>query len=161
MRKIRYAIIGFGGIAEHRIAKEGFGCDRDRFDGHPQAELVGATDTNAARRDAASALGLRWYDSADTLLADPDIEAVFIATNNLSHAPLGARAIEAGKHCLIEKPIATTIADAQRLPRIKCVYEPDPTSADVYDAAFDDFRMAYSRLAPLFRRMHRRRPASN
>jgi len=118
MGKIRYGIIGFGGIAEHRIAKEGFGCDRDWFDGHPQAELVGVADANAARREAASGLGLRWYDSADVLLADPDIEAVFIATNNLTHATLGAKAMAAGKHCLIEKPIATTIEDAQRLQKL-------------------------------------------
>ena len=33
MDKVRYAIIGFGGIAENRVAKEGFGCDRSRFAG--------------------------------------------------------------------------------------------------------------------------------
>ena len=33
MEKIKYAIIGFGGIAENRIAKEGYGCDKARFNG--------------------------------------------------------------------------------------------------------------------------------
>ena len=61
MKKIKYAIIGFGGIAENRIAKEGFGCDKARFNGLPNAELVGATDMNPAREDAAKALGLKWY----------------------------------------------------------------------------------------------------
>ena len=117
MRKVNYAIIGFGGIAENRIAKEGFGLDRSRFAGHPRAALVGATDRTAARRDAASRLGLRWYDSTDALLDDPEIEAVFIATNNLSHAPLAEKAVRAGKHCLIEKPITTTLEDAVRLQR--------------------------------------------
>jgi len=118
MRKIKYALIGFGGIAENRIAKEGFGLDSSRFAGHPQAELIGVTDTNAARRDAASGLGLRWYDSTDALLDDPDVEAVFIATNNLAHAPTAEKAIVAGKHCLIEKPIATTLEDAKRLQQL-------------------------------------------
>ncbi len=118
MRKIRYAIIGFGGIAEHRIAHEGFGCDRSRFDGHPRAELIGATDANAARRNAVAGLGLMWYDSVDALLSDPEVEAVFIATNNLSHATLGVKAIQAGKHCLIEKPIATSLEDALRLQEL-------------------------------------------
>jgi len=117
MRKVRYAIIGFGGIAENRIAKEGFGLDRSRFAGHPQAELVGATDRSAARRDAASRLGLQWYESTDAVLSDARIEAVFIATNNLSHAPLAEKAIQAGKHCLIEKPITTTLDDAVGLQR--------------------------------------------
>jgi len=117
MRKVRYAIIGLGGIAENRIAKEGFGLDRARFAGHPRAELVGATDKVAARRDAASQLGLKWYDSAEAVLSDPVIEAVFIATNNLSHAPLAGKAIQAGKHCLIEKPVTTTLQDALELQR--------------------------------------------
>jgi predicted dehydrogenase len=118
MRKVRYAIIGFGGIAENRIAKEGFGLDKSRFAGHPRAELVGATDKVAARRDAAARLGLKWYESAEAALGDPNIDAMFIATNNLSHAPLARKAIEAGKHCLIEKPITTTLEDAVTLQRL-------------------------------------------
>jgi len=50
-------------------------------------------------------------------LSDARIEAVFIATNNLSHAPLAEKAIQAGKHCLIEKPITTTLDDAVGLQR--------------------------------------------
>jgi predicted dehydrogenase len=118
MRKIKYAIIGFGGIAENRIAKEGFGLDKSRFSGHPEAELVGVTDTNQARKDAATGLGLKWYDSAEQVLNDSQVEAVFIATNNLSHAPIAEQAIQAGKHCLIEKPITTTLEDAERLQRL-------------------------------------------
>jgi len=112
MRKVGYAIIGFGGIAENRIAKEGFGIDSSRFAGHPNAMLLGVTDANASRKEAASRLGLRWYDSVDALLDDPQVEAVFIATNNRSHAPLAQKAMEAGKHCLVEKPIATMVENA-------------------------------------------------
>lgn len=50
---IRYAMIGFGGIAEHRLAREGFALDRTRFAPLAEAELVGATDVNPARRAAA------------------------------------------------------------------------------------------------------------
>jgi len=117
MRKVRYALIGFGGIAENRIAREGFGLDKNRFAGHPRAELVGATDRVAARRDAVARLGLKWYDSIEAVLSNSAIEAVFIATNNLSHAPLARQAVQAGKHCLIEKPIATTLEDAMGLQR--------------------------------------------
>jgi len=120
MRKVRYAILGFGGIAENRIAREGFGLDKDRFAGHPQAELIGVTDKVASRRDAAARLGLKWYDSVEAVLVDPGVEAVFIATNNLSHAPLAQQAIRAGKHCLIEKPITTTLDDAVAVQRLAC-----------------------------------------
>ena len=103
MRKIRYAIIGFGGIAESRIAKEGFGVDSRRagIAGHPQAELIGVADMKPARQRAAAKLGLRWYDSVEEVIADARSEAVFIATNNRSHAPIAEKAIEAGNHCLI------------------------------------------------------------
>ena len=140
MRKIRYVIIGFGGIAEHRIAQEGFGCDRSRFDGHPRAELIGATDADAARQGAVAGLGLTWYDSVDALLSDSEVEAVFIATNNLSHAPLGVKAIQAGKHCLIEKPIATSFEDAIRLHTDARDYFPSLSPAQKKDRLM---RMSY------------------
>jgi predicted dehydrogenase len=118
MSKVKYAVIGFGGIAENRIAKEGFGIDTTRFNGHPQAELVGVTDVDKKRRSAAEALGLRWYDSTEAVLADTRVEAVFIATNNLSHAPLATQAMRVGKHCLIEKPLCTTLDEARALQQL-------------------------------------------
>lgn len=115
VEKVKYAIIGFGGIAENRISKEGFCIDTRRFRPHPNAVLAGATDMNRARRKAVEALGVRWYESVDALLKDPQIQAVFITTNNLSHAPMAERAIKAGKHPLIEKPMATRLEDARKL----------------------------------------------
>ena len=115
MSKIKYALIGFGGIAENRIAKEGFACDRARFQPLDEVELVGACDLNPARKEAAEKLGLRWYDSADAILNDPEIQAVFIATNNLSHASMATKALEAGKHVIVEKPLAATAEDGQKL----------------------------------------------
>ena len=115
MEKIKYAIIGFGGIAENRIAKEGFGCDKARFNGIEHGVLIGATDMNQARSSAAAALGLKWYKSIDELLADSEVEAVFIATNNASHAQIAIQCLNAGKHVIVEKPVATTIEDAQAM----------------------------------------------
>ncbi len=118
MKKIKYAIIGFGGIAENRIAKEGFGCDKSRFNGLPNAELVGAFDLNPARESAAKALGLKWYNNMDDIFADPEIDAVYVATNNLTHAPITIKALNAGKHVMAEKPIATSVADAQAMVKL-------------------------------------------
>ena len=115
MKKVKYAIIGFGGIAENRIAKEGFACDTARFEALEKAELVAATDVNSARQEAAEALGLKWYASTDAVLADPEIDAVFVATNNLTHAEIAEKAMRAGKHVIVEKPISTTIEDAKKL----------------------------------------------
>ena len=115
MSKIRYAIIGFGGIAENRVAKEGYGCNKTRFNGLEKAVLTGATDMNPARKEAAEALGLKWYDNMDAVLADPEVDAVYIATNNASHAALACAALEAGKHVIVEKPAATNVADAEKM----------------------------------------------
>ena len=50
MGKVRYVIIGFGGIAENRITKEGFGLDKTRFNGLANAELIGAMDIDSKRK---------------------------------------------------------------------------------------------------------------
>jgi predicted dehydrogenase len=118
MVKLKYGLVGFGGIAENRIAKEGFACDRERFEPLPNAELTAAFDVNNSRQKAAEDLGLKWYDSLDKMLADSSLDAVFIATNNLSHAELAEKALNAGKHVIIEKPIATKVEDALRVSEL-------------------------------------------
>lgn len=115
MAKIRYGIIGFGGIAENRVAKEGFACDKTRFSPLKNAELVAATDVNPARKEAAEALGLKWFKDSKTLLADPSIEAVYVATNNATHVPIALAALKAGKHVISEKPMATNSKDAKKV----------------------------------------------
>jgi predicted dehydrogenase len=80
--------------------------------------LVGATDVNPARKEAAEALGLKWYDSFDAVLADKSVDGVYIASNNATHASLSIKALKAGKHVIVEKPIATTIADAKAMNKI-------------------------------------------
>jgi predicted dehydrogenase len=118
MSRVAYALVGFGGIAENRISREGFCMDRTRFAPHGTAELVGVHDVNPARQAAAEALGLRWYDTLDELLSDPRIQAVFVTTDNLSHGPIARKALQAGKHCMVEKPIATTLEEARALQTI-------------------------------------------
>jgi 1,5-anhydro-D-fructose reductase (1,5-anhydro-D-mannitol-forming) len=113
--RVRYAIIGFGGIAENRIAKEGFACDRIRFRPLPGVELRGAADILSRRRRAAEGLGLKWYESPEAVFADPAVDAVFITSNNASHFSLGKKALQSGKHVILEKPMATGLAEARKL----------------------------------------------
>ena len=55
------------------------------------------------------------YPDLDTMLRASDVEAVVIATPHPSHADLAIRALEAGKHVLCEKPMATSLSDAVRI----------------------------------------------
>ncbi|MEM6551233.1 MAG: Gfo/Idh/MocA family oxidoreductase [Planctomycetota bacterium] len=59
--------------------------------------------------------GLTAYDSLDALLDDASVELMHVATTPATHAKLVCRALEAGKHVLVEKPIATSVSDAERM----------------------------------------------
>ncbi|MBN2413392.1 Gfo/Idh/MocA family oxidoreductase [candidate division KSB1 bacterium] len=115
MSKLGYAIVGFGGIAEKRIAKEGFALDTNRFQPLKDVQLLGVTDLSSHRRKVAEGLGLKWYNSVDEICSDKAVTGVFIASNNLSHYPISEKLIKAGKHLIIEKPITTTLQDAKKL----------------------------------------------
>ncbi|RPD47613.1 oxidoreductase [Hymenobacter sediminis] len=58
------------------------------------------------------------YDSVDELLADPELELVIINTPNNTHFQLACQALRAGKHVLIEKPVATTVAELDELVQL-------------------------------------------
>lgn len=55
------------------------------------------------------------YADYDQMLADPEVGIVIVATADAFHAALAVRALEAGRHVLVEKPFATTVADARML----------------------------------------------
>jgi predicted dehydrogenase len=59
--------------------------------------------------------GARFTDQLDDLLADPSLDAVAVATPVPTHSELAVRVLEAGKHCFVEKPIALTVAEAERV----------------------------------------------
>jgi myo-inositol 2-dehydrogenase/D-chiro-inositol 1-dehydrogenase len=75
-------------------------------------EIVAVADVNhEAATVVAEPLGARAYGSGAELIADPDVDAVLIATFGKVHAPDVVRAVEAGKYVLCEKPLATTAQD--------------------------------------------------
>jgi predicted dehydrogenase len=105
---IGIAIVGFGywgpNIVRNIIAR-------------PEFRLLGLCELDANRSADFSGRhpGIRIESDLDTLLLDPEIQAVAIATPPRTHHGLVRRALEAGKHVLVEKPLATEVTDAEDL----------------------------------------------
>ena len=105
---INIGIIGCGKIAQVRHIPE--------YAENPDVKLAAFFSPNRARaQEQADKYGGKVYDTAEALLADPDIDAVSICAANYAHAELSIQALNAGKHVLCEKPMATTLADCEAM----------------------------------------------
>ena len=79
---------------------------------HPGVRLAACADPLPAPREAfARDFNARAYADIETLLADPEIDAVYIATPHQLHATQAVLAASRGKHVIVEKPLALTLAD--------------------------------------------------
>ncbi len=79
-------------------------------------ELVACWDDNEERgQEAASSFGMEFRDESEAITADPNIDAVIVATETNRHADLVEQAAEAGKAILCQKPLATTLDDCDRI----------------------------------------------
>lgn len=109
MKKIRWGVIGAGGIADRRTIPGMMLCEN--------AELVAVMEINMELAEKCRA---KWnckkaYDNEADLLADPEIDAVYIASPVVLHARQVMAAADAGKHVLVEKPLAMTAEEGQKV----------------------------------------------
>jgi 1,5-anhydro-D-fructose reductase (1,5-anhydro-D-mannitol-forming) len=103
-----WGILGTAGIADRAI------CPAiAQIDG---ADLVAVLSRDRSRGEefARRHGGARVFTDYDELLADPDLDIVFVASPNALHADQVVAAAAAGKHVFCDKPLATSVADAQR-----------------------------------------------
>src|ERR1700722_13213107 len=97
---MKFGLIGAGAIA--RTYGEAFGALKSH-------QLVAVADIDAARAEAiAGPQYAKVYGDATSLLADPDVEAVIIATPPITHEAITCEALASGRHVLCEKPLAVT-----------------------------------------------------
>ncbi len=82
----------------------------------PGCELAYCCDSSEAARARLSRTypGARFTSDLAELLEDPALDAIALATPVPTHAELAVRVLEAGKHCFVEKPLAQSVADAER-----------------------------------------------
>jgi predicted dehydrogenase len=87
------------------------------FTASPRTHVVAVADRDEARRRAVAGFHpwIHTTASAEELIADPAIEAIAIATPLFTHHPLAKAALEAGKHVLVEKPLAGSVAECEEL----------------------------------------------
>lgn len=107
MEPIGVAVIGVGLLGERhaRVYTELLG-----------ARLTGVFDVTGERaRRVASRFGVRAYDDLDELLMAPEVQALSVATPDHLHLDLVLACLQAGKHVLVEKPLATDLSDARRM----------------------------------------------
>jgi len=91
----------------------------------PDCELTWLCDASATVRELVvrSFPGARVAGELQELLEDPALDAVVLATPVATHAELAIRVAQAGKHCFVEKPLATNAADAERAVAVAAVAE--------------------------------------
>jgi predicted dehydrogenase len=107
--KIRYGIIGYGLFAERAIAPA--------IQASPNSLLVAVQKRSlGAAREKASALSVRLaFDSVQDLATSAEVDAVFIASANCAHHDEVIAVARAGKHILVEKPMAMNTPEAERM----------------------------------------------
>src|SRR4029079_11568498 len=105
----RFGVLGASHFALHKM------IPAMQLGGDTPVAAIASRDGNKAA-EAARALGIaKTYTSYDDLLADPDIDGVYIPLPNHLHVAWAERAAAAGKHVLIEKPVGLDAAEARRL----------------------------------------------
>ena len=109
---IRWGIVGCGDVTEVKS-------------GPALQKAEGSALVAVMRRDRAKAADYalrhgvpRYYDNAADLIADREVDAVYVATPPSSHFPIALQVAAAGKPCLVEKPMAMTHAECQRMVEV-------------------------------------------
>src|SRR5215510_9565590 len=108
MKTINLGIIGYGYWGPN-LARNFFAAE--------DCTLKAVADARSERLAVLAKVfpSVKGVKEADEIINDPEIDAVVIATSVFSHFPLARKALMAGKHVLIEKPMTSSVAEADEL----------------------------------------------
>ena len=108
---LRIGVIGYGYWGPNLVRN--FGAD-------PRTRVVAIAELSPARRQAAATAvpHIKCVADAAAVIADPGVDAVAIATPIFTHHGLAKAALEAGKHVVVEKPLAPSVAEAEELAQL-------------------------------------------
>ncbi|MDG2289164.1 MAG: Gfo/Idh/MocA family oxidoreductase [Woeseiaceae bacterium] len=119
--KYRFNVIGAGTMGQEHIRVtnfEGRAIINGVYDPEPLS-VENAKDAHAIHNDEP----LKLYTSIEEACSDPNVDGLIICTPNYTHIDIIRSAVKSGKHILVEKPVATTIADAYEIAQIASVYD--------------------------------------
>jgi dTDP-4-amino-4,6-dideoxygalactose transaminase/predicted dehydrogenase len=106
-KAIRFGVIGLGIMGQEHART---------IASNSLAKLVAVTDIQERTgRKVAADLNCKWFDSVDEMIGSGDIDAVVIATPHWQHGELAVKALKAGLHVLVEKPLTVTVAQADEV----------------------------------------------
>lgn len=112
-RKVRWGVLSTAAIGVKKVIPAMQICE------HAIVTAIASRELDRARA-AADGLGVeKAYGSYEELLADPEIDAIYNPLPNQLHVPWTAKAADAGKHVLCEKPLSMTLAEAKSLLEVR------------------------------------------
>jgi len=108
---LRIGVIGYGYWGPNLVRN---------FAASPRTKVVAIAESSPARRQAAatSVPHIKCVADAAAVIGDPEVDAVVIATPIFTHHGLAKAALEAGKHVLVEKPLAPRVSEAEELAQL-------------------------------------------
>ncbi|MBI3920571.1 MAG: Gfo/Idh/MocA family oxidoreductase [Armatimonadetes bacterium] len=110
VKPIKAAVVGLG--------RAGWNIHVHRMRGRPEFQITAVADSERSRREEARReLQCETYEDYESLLRSAEAELVVVATNSSTHTPITIAALKSGRHVLVEKPMATRVADAKRMVR--------------------------------------------
>jgi len=142
-KKLGWAIVGLGNLAINQILPAFYECEKSKVvafvSGHP---------------DKAHKLALRYgvrpqniynYESYDSIKNNPEVDVIYIVLPNSMHAEYTIRGLQAGKHVLCEKPMATSPGDCQKM--IDAARKADRKLMIAYRCRYEPFNQEAIRIA--------------